>query len=211
MWKRGKQAESERRWTKFEAEALPHLDDLFHIALWLVRDQAEAEDLVQETYTQALQSFHRYEEGTHCRAWLVTIMYRALGKKRRHDARLPIVSDAEAGRIAQLASEQPMPQGITETEILQALERLPLQFQEVVLLADVEEMTYKEIARLLKIPMGTVMSRLSRGRKLLRTQLATYARTHRIVTLDASSDGHGRADAEFTVDAEHHCTEEEIR
>ncbi len=210
MWKRSKQAESERRWAKFEAEALPHLDDLSHIALWLVRDQAEAEDLVQETYTQALQSFHRYKEGTHCRAWLMTIMYRALGKKRHYDARLPTVSDAEAGRAAQLTSEQPIPQGITETEILQALERLPLQFQEVVLLADVEEMTYKEIARLLKIPMGTVMSRLSRGRKLLRSELAAYARAHRIIAHDPSSDGHGRADAEFSVDAKYHGREEEI-
>lgn len=211
MWKRGKQAESERRWTKFEAEALPHLNDLFRIALWLVRDQTEAEDLVQETYTQALQSFHRYEEGTHCRAWLVTIMYRALGKKRRHDARFPIASDAEWERAAQLASEQPTPQGITEIEILQALERLPLQFQEVVLLTDVEEMTYKEAAKLLGIPLGTVMSRLSRGRKLLRAELTAYARAHRIIAPDSSADGHGRADAEFTVDAEHHGREEEIK
>lgn len=165
-------------WEAFENEALPHLEDLFRIANWLVRDVTEAQDLVQETFTQAMRSFHRYEMGTNCRAWLTTIMYHLNGKRRMKLGRLKLVEDTEE-RIAQTVAFEPqLPQNITDEDILQALERIPESFRKVVLLADVEEFAYKEIAEMLQIPSGTVMSRLHRGRKLLRVELSGYAKEY---------------------------------
>jgi RNA polymerase sigma-70 factor (ECF subfamily) len=102
-------------------------------------------------------------------------MYHTLSKRRRGEGRLRIVSDNEEQIAETVAFEPPTPQNITEKEVLEALKRLPQQFQEVVILSDVEDMTYKEIAEALSIPTGTVMSRLHRGRGLLRVELATYA------------------------------------
>ncbi len=165
------------RWAAFEAEALPHMNDLFRVAMWLVGDRAAAEDLVQESYVQALQSFHRFEQGTNCRAWLVTIMYHMNSKRLRSAAKLRLLSDTDERIAETVAFTPPTPQGLSEIEVLQALESLPWQFQEVVVLADVEDMAYREIAEALAVPVGTVMSRLSRGRKLLRAELANYANT----------------------------------
>ncbi len=124
----------------------------------------------------ALRSFHRFERGTNCRAWLVKIMYHTLSKRRRSEGRLRIVSDTEEQIAETVAFEPPTPQNITEEEVLRALQALPQPFQEVVVLSDVEDMTYKEVADALSIPTGTVMSRLHRGRRLLRAELAAYAR-----------------------------------
>jgi len=162
-------------WASFENEALPHHADLYRMAKWLVRDRDQAEDLVQETFVAALRSFHRFEKGTNCRAWLIKIMYHTLSKRRRGEGRLRIVSDNEEQIAETVAFEPPTPQSITEKEVLEALKRLPQQFQEVVILSDVEDMTYKEIAEALSIPTGTVMSRLHRGRSSLRAELAAYA------------------------------------
>jgi len=145
------------------------------MAKWLLRNRDEAEDLVQETLVAALRSFHRFEKGTNCRAWLIKIMYYTLSKRRRAEGRLRILSDTEEQIAETVAFEPPTPQNITEEEVLKALNRLPQQFQEVVILSDVEDMTYKEIAEALSIPTGTVMSRLHRGRRLLRAELAVYA------------------------------------
>lgn len=169
-------------WASFEREALPYQADLFRMAKWFLRDRDEAEDLVQETFIQALASFHRFEKGTNCRAWLIKIMYHTLGKRRRVEGRLHLVSDSEEQIAETVAFEPPTPQNITEQDVLQALDRLPRQFQEVVILSDVEDMTYKEIAEALSIPTGTVMSRLHRGRRLLRTEPATYANARGIGT-----------------------------
>ena len=162
-------------WASFENEALPYHADLYRMAKWLVRDRDEAEDLVQETFVAALRSFHRFERGTNCRAWLIKIMYHTLSKRRRGDSRLRTVSDTEEQIAETVAFEPQTPQNLTEQEILEALKRLPQQFQEVVILSDVEDLTYKEIAEALSIPTGTVMSRLHRGRRLLRADLAAYA------------------------------------
>ena len=162
-------------WAAFEGEALPYQADLYRMAKWLLRDRDRAEDLVQETFVQALSSFHRYEKGTNCRAWLIKIMYHVLGKRRRSESRLHLVSDTEERIAETTAFVASTPQNITEQEVLEALKRLPLQFQEVVILSDVEDMTYKEIAEALLIPTGTVMSRLHRGRRLLRAELSAYA------------------------------------
>lgn len=172
--------EKEGRWAEFEAEALPYIDELFRIAMWLVRDRTEAEDIVQETFTQALQSFHRYEAGTNVRAWLVTILYRVKGKRQRAARRLQLVDDAEERIAETIAFEPPITQNLVDEEVLAVLESLPAQFREVIVLSDVQEFSYKEIAEAMGIPIGTVMSRLSRGRKLLRAELAVYANAYGI-------------------------------
>ena len=156
---------------------MPHAPGLFRLAMWLERDRTEAEDLVQETLTRALESFHRFEPGTNCRAWLVTIMQHVRSNRRRKLGRSPVVAvdDAEE-RIAQTVAIAPsIPEHVTDEEVLHALDRLPRKYQEIVVLSDVEELSYKAIAEALEIPLGTVMSRLHRGRGLLRVELASYA------------------------------------
>ena len=180
MFKSSRQMGRESQWTMFEAEALPHLSSLFRVAMWLVRDRAEAEDLVQDTFTQALQSFRRFEKGTNCRAWLIRILFHLNSNRRRAKARLQLVSESDERIAETIAFDPPAPQGLTEEEVLRALRSLPPQFEEVVLLSDVEDMTYKEIAETLGVPVGTVMSRLHRGRKLMRAELATYANSRGI-------------------------------
>ncbi len=165
-------AAADPAWGSFEAEVLPHVDRLYRLAMWLERDRFEAEDLVQETMIQALQSFHRFQPGTNCRAWLAAILHHVRSNRRRSRSRSPLVDDPE-DRIGQTAVfVPPVPQQLTDEEILAALARLPPRFQEVVVLCDVDELTYKEAASVLQIPIGTVMSRLHRGRALLRAELA---------------------------------------
>jgi RNA polymerase sigma-70 factor, ECF subfamily len=163
-------------WAAFEAEALPHVDRLFRLAMWFERDRSEAEDLTQETMMQALQSFHRFQPGTNCRAWLVTILQRVRSNRRRARNRLRVVDESD-DRIAQtIPFVPPVPQRLTDEDILGALKRIPPPFQEVIVLCDVEELTYREIADALAIPLGTVMSRLHRGRALLRAELGASTR-----------------------------------
>jgi RNA polymerase sigma-70 factor (ECF subfamily) len=167
---------AERQWTTFEGEVLPHVDRLYRLAMWLERDRAEAEDLVQETMMQALQSFHRFQPGTNCRAWLATILHHVRSNRRRSRSRAPLVDDPD-DRIGQTVPfVPPVPQELTDEDILAALARLPPRFQEVIVLCDVQELTYKEIAAALSIPVGTVMSRLHRGRALLRSELGGLPR-----------------------------------
>ena len=164
--------DSDRRWLAFEAEAMPHVDRLFRHAMWLVRNRAEAEDLVQETLVQALQSFHRFTPGTNCRAWLVTILQHVRSNRLRKQGRV-IIDSALEERVANVVPfVPPIPDRVTDEDMLLAMREIPAHHQEVILLCDVEEMTYKEIAAALDIPIGTVMSRLHRGRELLRTALA---------------------------------------
>ena len=164
-------------WDSFESEALPFHVDLYRLAKWVLRNQTEAEDLVQETFVEALRSFHRFEKGTNCRAWLIKIMYHTLNKRRRDSRRLQVVEDASEQIAETLAVEPPQSGELVEEEVLTALNRLPQHYQEVVILSDVEDMSYKEIAEALSIPTGTVMSRLHRGRSLLRSELGNYARS----------------------------------
>ena len=164
-------------WEAFEAEAMPHADGLFRIAMWWERDRREAEDLVQETLVQALQSFHRFTIGTNCRAWLVTILHHVRSNRRRAKQRRRIVEDVD-GRLAETVAFVPaVPQHITDQEVLAALQGIPEPYQDIIVLCDVEEMTYKEIADALAIPIGTVMSRLHRGRRLLRQKLSAMGVT----------------------------------
>jgi len=169
------QNDSEARqavWAGFEAEALPHVESLFRTAMWFERDRHEAEDLVQETLRQALESFHRYTPGTNCRAWLMSILQHVRSNRRRAKGRSPIVS-TDAGELmaSTVPFVPPVPEHLTDDDLLAALRRIPEQYQEVIVLSDVEELPYKEIAATLSVPIGTVMSRLHRGRALLRQEL----------------------------------------
>jgi RNA polymerase sigma-70 factor (ECF subfamily) len=156
--------------------------------MWYERNRSEAEDLVQETMMQALQSFHRFRSGTNCRAWLATILQHVRSNRRRARGRSPLVDDPD-DRIGHATPfVPPVPQELTDDELLGALGRIPVLFQEVIVLCDVEELTYKEIADVLSIPLGTVMSRLHRGRALLRAELA---QRQSIVSEPKSETTHG--------------------
>ncbi len=158
----------------FEELALGYTDQLFRVALRLVRDHSRAEDLVQEAYLQAWRSFHRFEAGTNLRAWLYKIMFNLhYSQLRKNKNEVQPIDEMIAETIAY---DPPTPQFVTEEEVQAALNRVPKDFQIPVVLADIEEFSYNEIAELLNIPRGTVMSRLHRGRKLLRMELANYAR-----------------------------------
>ena len=120
---------------------------------------------------QALQSFHRFRPGTNCRAWLVTILQHIRSNRRRARQRSPLVDDPDDRIVNTVPFVAPVPNTLTDEDILGALSRIPAQFQEVIVLCDVEELTYREIADALAIPVGTVMSRLHRGRASLRSEL----------------------------------------
>jgi RNA polymerase sigma-70 factor, ECF subfamily len=170
-------------WAAFEGEVLPHSDRLFRLAMWLVRNRADAEDVVQETMIQALRSFHRYQPGTNCRAWLITILQRIVSNRRRAKGRSVVVDDPEDRIANTVPFVPPVPQELTDEQVLESLRKLPTVFQEVILLCDVEDLSYKEAAEALAIPIGTVMSRLHRGRAQLRTELVASE----VVTLSSQS------------------------
>ena len=178
--------EEDRR--RFQRDALPLLDSLYGAALRMTRNPADAEDLVQETYLKEYRSFGGFEEGTNLKAWLYKILtntfinnYRAK-KRRPEESDLEDVEDlylyrrlggleaATAGRSA----EDEVLDRFTDTEVKEAIESLPEQFRMAVLLADVEGFSYKEIAEILDVPIGTVMSRLHRGRKALQKALYEF-------------------------------------
>ena len=169
---------------EFEKVALPHLNELYRTAARLLGDSSKAEDAVQETYLQAWKSFARFEPGTNCRAWLFKILVNTIHHQRRAWFNLRRVPESEEilqqTAASSAASSAPVPEHIAQEEILRALGRLPADYRAAVLFADVEEFSYKEIAALLGLPIGTVMSRLSRGRKLLREQLGELARSYGI-------------------------------
>ena len=162
-----------------------HLDALYNLGLRLTHNRADAEDLVQETYLQAFKNFHRFNPGTNCRAWLFTILRNVfLNRMRRNgteilegeavlpDAGLDSVPSATFGRTP----EDEFFQTILQGDVERALRALPLPFREAVVLTDLEGLSYREVAQVLSCPIGTVMSRLSRGRALLRQSLGGRAR-----------------------------------
>jgi RNA polymerase sigma-70 factor (ECF subfamily) len=156
---------------RFETEALVHLDELFRVARRVTGDAVTAEDVVQETCLRAWQSFDRFEPGTNCRAWLYKILFRTMAGRRRELLReLAMFDDRllDESRIASHAiGARPDAQ-----QIQQAFAALPLAFATVIQLVEVEGLTYREAAEVLDVPMGTVMSRLHRGRQQLRQLLA---------------------------------------
>lgn len=164
----------------FEAEALPHMDDLFRAATRLLSDHSKASDAVQETYLIAWKSFDRYEQGTNCRAWLFQILFNVVRHERRKWFKW-ITGKEEDLAQSQVAAPAPVPDALTDGDILAALDKLPIQFREVLLVVDVQEFSYKEAAGILRVKIGTVMSRLSRARGLLRDQLVIVAESYGIL------------------------------
>lgn len=175
--------ESQARLSEFESQALPHLNDLYRCAARMLGDRGRAEDAVQETCLEAWRCFDRFEQGTNCRAWLFKILFHRIMHQRRKWYHLKWADDGEDILARTEAPPEPLSEHLTDTDILQALDNIPEQFRSVVLLADVQEFAYKEVANILAIPIGTVMSRLSRGRTLLRDRLRDVAKTYGVGTL----------------------------
>jgi RNA polymerase sigma-70 factor (ECF subfamily) len=158
----------------FESVAMPHVNDLFRTAMSLLRNRSEAEDAVQEALLQAWKSFHRFELGTNCRAWLFKILFHVVSHQRRKWSRMWLAEDPQILEDT-LAAKPNIPEQLTDEDVLAAFGKMPQRYAEVVMLADVQEFTYKDIQETLGIPIGTVMSRLSRGREYLRGELGTLA------------------------------------
>jgi RNA polymerase sigma-70 factor (ECF subfamily) len=180
----------------FSELAMPFMGPLYSAALRMTRNPADAEDLVQETYLRAYRAFASFQEGTNLKAWLYRILTNTFINQYRAAKRRPEQSDIEdvedlylyrrlGGLEAAMAGRSPeteVLEGIPDAEVKEALESLPEQFRMAVLLADVEGFAYKEIAEILDIPIGTVMSRLHRGRKQLQKRLWDYAVERGIAT-----------------------------
>ncbi|WP_165966787.1 sigma-70 family RNA polymerase sigma factor [Actinomadura sp. 7K507] len=182
--------DADRARRRFERDALPYLDQLYAAALRMTRNSADAEDLVQGAYAKAYASFHQFKEGTNLRAWLYRILTNTFINEYRKKQRRPAESTGETiedWQQAEAASHSPgglksaettALEHLPDSEVKQALGDLPEEFRMPVYLADVEGFSYKEIANIIAVPIGTVMSRLHRGRRRLRAQLEDYARQH---------------------------------
>jgi RNA polymerase sigma-70 factor (ECF subfamily) len=159
----------------FEELAMPHFARLYNFACWLTADRTAAEDLVQESYMKALKGFSSFQQGTNFRAWIYRILRNTFLTSKAGLKIAVSFEDEEAGAPEPATNVTPESLLIAQLEqhaIQQALEALPVNFREVILLCDLEEMSYQEIAQTLAIPIGTVMSRLSRARKAMRSLLA---------------------------------------
>ncbi|MEI6038904.1 MAG: sigma-70 family RNA polymerase sigma factor [Actinomycetes bacterium] len=177
-----------QRKERFERDAMQYTNQLYAAAMRYTKNPSDAEDLVQDTYAKAFVSFHQFQEGTNLKAWLYRILTTTFINNYRKDQRRPLQSNAgevEDWQLYESAShtsdqgksaEDEVLEGIADLDIKNALAQMPEEFRMAVYLADVEGFSYKEIADIVGVPTGTVMSRLHRGRKLLRESLADYAK-----------------------------------
>src|SRR5438105_2983886 len=179
----------------FEAQAMEFMPSLYTAALRMTRNPADAEDLVQETYLKAYRGFGGFQEGTNLKAWLYRILTNTFINSYRSKKRRPEETDIEdvehlylyrrLGGLEAAASgrsaEEEVLEHVTDAEVKEALEALPEQFRMAVLLGDVEGFSYKEIAEILDIPIGTVMSRLHRGRRALQKRLYEFGRERGLI------------------------------
>jgi RNA polymerase sigma-70 factor (ECF subfamily) len=165
--------EWDARRLRFEAEALIHVDALFRVALRFVGNAADADDLVQDTLFRAYQAWDQFTPGTNAKGWLITILRRVFINEYRRDAR--------RRQLLQATPVQPEHASVrffddlVDDEVIRAIDSLPLAYREVVVLRDIEDLRYEEIATMLDVPVGTVKSRLFRAREMLQEKLLDYA------------------------------------
>ena len=183
------------KWTRkaFEAEALPHMGALFGTALRMTRSPADAEDLVQDTYFKALRAKEQFEPGSNCKAWLFRILTNTfINKYRRRVKEREILHGADKqtavwnfyrpdGRRAIIDPENALVDRFMSDEVQAALEALPVDYRTVITLSDVQGFSYKEVAEMAQIPVGTVMSRLHRGRRILQQKLFEFAKQEGVI------------------------------
>jgi RNA polymerase sigma-70 factor (ECF subfamily) len=169
----------------FATEALSYVDSLYGTALRLTRRPQDAEDLVQDTYLKAFRASQQFERGTNLKAWLFTILHNTFRNMRRHDVRNPVDVNSETVELAvdrageDQSPEQLLTRATLDVDLQAALDEMPENFRQAVWLRDVEEFPYAEIAKMLDVPIGTVMSRISRGRRLLYQRLSGARSTAR--------------------------------
>ncbi len=183
--------EAPSRTREFEEQVLQHMDLLLAVALRLTRNRADAEDLTQNTVVKALRFHDHFKEGTYIKAWLLTILRNTFINEYRRRVRRPAtveLTGAEAAEESRSAPEELVHaqradlMELLDDEVKLAIEALPPDFRGAVIMADLEEMSYKEIADVMQCPLGTVMSRLYRGRKMLRESLKQYAQERRLAS-----------------------------
>ena len=189
----------------FEEEALPLMDAVYRFALRLCKSPDRAQDLTQDTFLRAYQNWEKYTPGTQAKSWLFTIcrnlFLRREERKKRHDEIVTTVADKDPKQISReatvfLAVRDRDPEGefwrqVVDDEVLAAIDELPDEFREAVVLSDLEDMSYQEISEIMDVPVGTVKSRLFRGRRILQKRLFEYAAEQGIVKARASGDATG--------------------
>jgi len=170
---------------RFEAEALPWIDDVYRFALSLTRDASDADDVVQETYLRAYRSWHTFEPGSDARRWLFTITRNVFLRSRERERRLVDLDDGDVEALSTFATHNQMVRDGTDQilsridlgpALRRALDDLDEPFKSAVILVDLEDQSYEAAAEILDVPIGTVRSRLFRGRRILQDKLLTYAR-----------------------------------
>src|SRR6516165_4702799 len=183
----------------FEELAIPLLDSLYNFAHWLAHNETDAEDLVQDTYLKALRSFASFQPGTNFRAWMFRILKNTfLSSCSNLERRMTVAMDSEDEDELESTVDSDTPETIlldraNSQLVWDAIDDLPVHHRETLLLCDVEEMSYREIAEILSIPLGTVMSRLARARRAVRESLASSPNVPRLSTVVSSPKHTGRA------------------
>lgn len=171
----------------FKEEAIPHSAEIYRVALRMTRKKEEAEELVQETFMQAWQSFEKYEPGTNCRAWLYQILFNKYSAARRKQfAHLKHIQEIDEFVIENAVKPASISEHLTDETVIRSLDDLPEYFRSVIILTYVYEFKYKEVSEILQIPIGTVMSRLNRARAKLKDSLVDTALEYGIASADVS-------------------------